>query len=139
MIRKFARNTDGAVLAETVVFVPIFLVLMIGITDLGAGMFVKTTVNAAAQAGAEYAANKCTTLDGACQTGIETAMNNAVANSTFCTPATCTHLFTACPDPYGGTCFTVTATYPYTPILRDAVYAWGSTQDYSSTVIVRVK
>jgi Flp pilus assembly protein TadG len=136
MIRKFARNTDGAVLAETVIFTPIFLILTLGITDLGAGMFVKMTVNAAAQAGAEYAANKCTSL---CLAEIETAMNNAVGDSSFCTPATCTALYTACPDPNGGTCFTVTATDPYTPILGDAMYSWGSTQNFSSTVIVRVK
>jgi Flp pilus assembly protein TadG len=137
MIRKLAKNTDGAVLAETVIFTPIFLVLTLGITDLGAGMFVKMTVNAAAQAGAAYAANKCTSL---CLADIETAMNNAVGNSSFCTPSTCTASFAAsCPDGNGGSCFTVTATYPYTPILREAVYVWGSTQDYSSTVIVRVK
>jgi Flp pilus assembly protein TadG len=135
---SFARNSDGAVLAETVIFAPIFVVLTIGITDLGAGMFVKMTVNAAAQAGAAYAANKCTVIDGACLAGIQTAMNNATGSSSLCTPSSaCTAL--PCADPNGGTCFAVTANYPYTPILRDAMYAWGSTQGFSSTVIVRVK
>jgi Flp pilus assembly protein TadG len=137
MIRKLARNTDGAAFVETAIFAPIFVVMTLGITDLGTGMFVKMTVNAAAQAGAAYAANKCTTL---CLADIETAMNNAVGNSSYCTPSTCTaSLITPCPDPNGGTCFTVTASDPYTPILHEAIYSWGSTQNYSSTVVVRVK
>ena len=139
MMRHFARNSDGAALAEAAIFAPIFLVLMLGITDLGAGMFVRMTVNAAAQSGAAYAVNKCTSLDAACLAGIQTAMNNASGDSSFCTGSVCSASFTACPDPNGGTCFIVTANYPYTPILRDALYTWGSAQDFSSTVTVRVQ
>jgi TadE-like protein len=142
-MKRFFFCARGSAAVETAIFAPIFLVMMLGITDLGAGMFVNMTANAASQAGAAYAAfnvkSTCTTVTAACLSGIETAMNDAAGDPSFCTGS-------VCPPPYIGACadgspkcISVTANYPYTPILADAVYAWGKTQTYSSTVTIRIQ
>ena len=125
------RNSDGSVAVEIALFTPIFLVMMLGITDLGAGMFVRMQVDAAAQAGATYAVLNSNT------TGIEPAMNDASGNPSFCTSAVCTAFIGGCADG-SPKCIIVTANYPYTPLLPNAVYSWASAQNYSSTVTVRV-
>jgi Flp pilus assembly protein TadG len=137
------RNLNGSVAIETAIFTPVFLVLMFGITDLGAGMFVRMQANAAAQAGATYGVINssnpvCTTLTATCLDGIQQAMNDASGNPSFCTSATCTASIQGCADG-SPKCIIVTADYPYTPLLPDAVYAWGSMQNYSSIVTVRVQ
>ena len=142
MFRRFCRNSDGSVAVEAAIFTPIFLVFTLGITDLGARMFVEMTANAAAQAGAAYAVistnSACTTLTTACITGIKTAMNDAANDSSFCTSTTCLESIGACGDG-SPKCISVTADYPYTPILPDAVYAWEKKQTYSATVTVRIQ
>jgi Flp pilus assembly protein TadG len=146
-LRRFARNSVGTAAVETAIFAPIFLIFTLGITDLGVGMFVKMQVNAATQAGAAYAVINtysgsppvCASMTATCLSNIQTAMNNASGNASFCTTATCTASFTSCADANGGICFAVSANYPYTPILPDAVYTWASAQTYSSTVTVRIQ
>jgi TadE-like protein len=149
MIRQLRRNSDGSVAIEIAIFTPIFLVMMLGVTDLGAGMFVRMQGNAAAQAGATYAIINsgctpapctpvCATLTSTCVDGIEQAMNDGSGNPSFCTDAVCTPFIGGCADG-SPKCITVTATYPYTPLLPDAVYAWGSAQNYSSTITLRIK
>ncbi len=142
MIRELRRNSDGSVAVETAIFTPIFLALMLGITDLGAGMFVRMQVDAAAQAGATYAVINssnpvCTTLTSTCLDGIEQAMNDASGNPSFCTGTVCAASIGVCADG-SPKCIIVTANLPYTPILPDAVYSWTSAQNHSSTVTVRV-
>jgi Flp pilus assembly protein TadG len=143
MIRQLRRNSDGSVAVETAIFTPIFLVMMLGTTDLGTGMFVRMQVNAAAQAGATYAVLNsnnpvCTTLTSTCLNGIEQSMNDASGNPSFCTSAVCTASIGVCAD--GSLkCISVTANYPYTPILPDAVYSWASAQHYSSTITLRIQ
>ena len=141
--RQFVRNSVGSVAVETAIFTPVFLVMTLGITDVGAGMFVKMTVNAAAQAGAAYAAintnSTCTSLTAACLSGIETAMNNAANNSSFCTATVCLASIAACADG-SPKCISVTANWPYTPFLPDAVYTWASPgETYSSTTTMRIQ
>jgi Flp pilus assembly protein TadG len=142
-LRRFTRNSVGSVAVETAIFAPVFLVMTLGITDLGTGMFVKMTVNAAAQAGAAYAAintnSTCTSLTAACLSGIETTMNDAANNSSFCTGTVCLASIGTCTDG-SPKCISVTANYPYTPFLPDAVYTWaGSPQTYSSTITMRIQ
>jgi Flp pilus assembly protein TadG len=143
-LHRFTRNSLGSVAVETAIFAPVFLVMTLGITDLGTQMFVQMQANAAAQAGAAYAVinsgSTCKTLSATCLSGIQTAMNDATANSSYCTSTTCIASFTSCADANGGTCFTITANYSYTPILPDAAYTWaGSPQTNSSTVTVRIQ
>ena len=143
MLREFRRTSDGSVAVETAIFAPVFLVMTLGITDLGSGMFVKMTVNAAAQAGAAYAAintnSTCPSLTAACLSGIETAMNDAANNSSFCTGTVCFASIGTCTDG-SPKCISVTANYPYTPFLPDAAYTWaGSPQIYSSTITMRIQ
>jgi Flp pilus assembly protein TadG len=143
MIPQLRRNSDGSVAVETAIFTPIFLALTLGITDLGAGMFVRMQANAAAQAGATYAVLNsstpvCATLTATCLDGIEQAMDDASGNSSFCTGTVCTASIGACADG-SPKCIIVTANYPYTPILPDAAYSWASAQNYSSTITLRVQ
>ena len=103
MIRQLRRNSDGSVAVETAIFTPIFLVMMLGITDLGAGMFVWMQANATVQAGATYAVLNsstpvCTTLTSTCLDGIQQAMNDASGNPSFCTSAVCTASIGECAD-----------------------------------------
>jgi hypothetical protein len=65
-------------------------------------------------------------------------MNDASGNSSFCTSAVCTASIGGCADG-SPKCITVTANYPYTPILSDAVYSWSSTRNYSSTITLRIE
>jgi Flp pilus assembly protein TadG len=143
MVRQLHRSSDGSVAIETAIFTPIFLVMMLSITDLGAGMFVRMQANAAAQAGATYAVLNsstpvCTTLTSTCLAGIQQAMNDASGNSSFCSSAVCMASIGECADG-SPKCIIVTANYPYTPILSDAVYSWASTQNYSSTITLRIQ
>ena len=46
---QLARNTDATAAVEAAIFLPIFLLFTIGITDLGSGMFLRTQINAATQ------------------------------------------------------------------------------------------
>jgi Flp pilus assembly protein TadG len=142
MLKQLSRSSDGTAAVETAIFAPIFLVMMLGITDLGAGMFVKMTANAAAQAGAAYAVittnAACKTLTTTCLSGIKTAMADAANDSSFCTGSVCLASIGGCADG-SPKCISVTANYPYTPILADAAYAWGKTETYSSTVTIRIQ
>jgi Flp pilus assembly protein TadG len=144
LLRRLLKSTDATAAVEAAIFAPIFLVMMLGITDLGAGMFVRMQVNAAAQAGAAYAVinsrSTCKTLSATCLSDIRTAMNDATGNPSYCTNTTCTALFTPCADANGGICFTITANYSYAPILPAAAYTWAvSPQTNSSTVTVRTQ
>jgi Flp pilus assembly protein TadG len=142
MLKQLRRNSDGSAAVEAAIFLPIFLVMMLAVTDLGAGMFVKMTANAAAQAGAAYAAVKtnstCLNFTAACFTGIKTAMNDAANDASFCTGTVCLASVGICGDG-SAKCISVTANYPYTPILPSAVYTWGKTQTYSSTITIRIQ
>jgi hypothetical protein len=143
-MRNFLFCARGAAAVEAAIFAPLFLLFMVGITDLGAGMFVKMTANAAAQAGAAYAAFNvtatCSTFTTTCLGNIKTAMNDAANDASFCTGSVCTASMSPPTCTVGSTCvITVSANYPYTPILPDAVYTWGKTQTYSSTVIIRIQ
>jgi Flp pilus assembly protein TadG len=138
LLRSFARNSDATAAVEAAIFAPFFVTLMLGITDLGSGMFVRMQINAATQAGAHYAVlNSCGTT---CASGIKTAMNDAVGDSSFCSKATCTATITQpCVTPCT---VTVSANYPFTPILSISSgkfsSSWTKTQTVSSTATVRI-
>jgi Flp pilus assembly protein TadG len=139
-LRRLFKCVTGSVAVETAIFVPIFLVMTLGIADLGAGMFVRMGANAAAQAGAAYAViNSCAS---SCISGIKGAMNDASGNPSFCTSSgsVCTAKMSPLTCAPGLVCFiTVSAAYPYSPILPDSVYSWAKSMTVSSTVTVRIQ
>jgi hypothetical protein len=113
--------------------------LTLGVTDLGAGMFVRMQINAATQAGATYAVlNSCGPT---CVSSIKTAMNDAAGDPSFCSnKATCTAVIT---QPCATPCtVTVSASYPFTPILPITTgmfsRSWTETETISSAIIVRI-
>jgi hypothetical protein len=138
MIRTFRglfNCTTATAAVEAAIFLPFFLTLTLGVTDLGSGMFVRMTANAAVQAGAAYAViNSCAS---SCVANIKAAMNDAAGNSSFCTVATCTaSMTTPCVAPC---VITISANYPYSPILPYAAYSWAQSMTVSSTATIRVQ
>lgn len=146
ILRRLVKNTDATAVVEAAIFLPVYLILTLGVTDVGTGMFVEMTVNAATQAGAAYAvihypnSGVCASasMTAACLSGMKSAMNDATGNPSFCTASVCSASFTACADPNGGICFTVSAKTPYSPILPAAAYSWAKLMTASSTTTVRV-
>jgi Flp pilus assembly protein TadG len=145
----FVSCTTGTAAVEAAIFAPIFLIMTLGVTDLGSGMFVRMSINAATQAGAAYAVIKssctptpctpvCASLTNACLAGIKTAMNEATGVSSFCTGTVCTASITGCADG-SPKCISVSANYPFTPILPDVVYSWAQSATVSSTTIIRIQ
>jgi Flp pilus assembly protein TadG len=142
--RRLFRCTTATAAVETAIFAPIFLTLMLGVTDLGSDMFVRMTVNAAAQAGAAYAViNSCTT---SCLANIQSAMNDATGNPSFCTTpgSTCTATPTPASCAAGSVCtITVTAGYRFAPILPVSMGSfaqlWTKSMTVSSTATIRVQ
>jgi Flp pilus assembly protein TadG len=143
MFRSLFGNRDGTAAVEAAIFVPIFLMFALGITDLGTGMFVWTRINSATQAGAAYAiTNKC---GSSCLANIKTVMNEAAGDASFCNDATCAASMAACPaadgdpNPASTTCITVSATYTYSPFLPYTAYAWTQSSGVSSTATATVR
>jgi Flp pilus assembly protein TadG len=137
-LRHLFHCTRATVAVETAIFVPIFLVMTLGIADLGAGMFVRMQGNAAVQAGAAYAViNSCAS---SCITGIEAAMNDATGNPSFCTGSVCAASMSPSTCTAGSVCvITVSANYPFSPILPNAAYSWTKSMTVSSTAKVRIQ
>ena len=141
---RFFGCTTATAAVETAIFAPIFLTLMLGVTDLGSGMFVRMTVNAAAQAGAAYAViNSCTT---SCLSNIQHAMDDATGNPSFCTTpgSACTATPTPASCTAGLVCtMTVTASYRFSPILPVSMGSfaqlWTKSMTVSSTATIRVQ
>ena len=103
--KRLLRCTRATAAVETAIFAPIYLMLTLGVTDLGMGIFVRMSVNAATQTGAIYAVvnakvkgNACevTTTNpaawvnsSACVAAIKAVMNDATGDSSFCTSSVC--------------------------------------------------
>jgi Flp pilus assembly protein TadG len=150
-LRRLFRSTTGTAAVEAAIFAPIFLIMTLGVTDLGSGMFVRMSVNAATQAGAAYAiinsqpglpcwdtATTKPSLTPACVTGIKTAMNDATGVPTFCTGTVCAPAPTMTAPCVSPCVITVSANYPFTPILPDVVYSWAQSVTVSSTTTIRI-
>ncbi len=134
MLRRLFGCTRGTAAVEAAIFAPIFLTFTLGVADLGSGMFVRMTVNAATQAGAAYAViHSCAS---SCIANIKAAMNDATGNPSFCAGTVCTATMTApCVSPC---VITVSANYPFTPILPDVLYAWAQSLTVSYTTTIRI-
>jgi len=150
MIKRLLHNKRGSAAVELALFAPLGMLLTVGMTDLGTGMYLRMTMNATTQAGAIYGVVNfgappatCATLTTSCSDGIEAAMNDAAADSSFCTShATCTPSIAPCTDDSATTCVTVTAAYPYTPLLplTSMVFpmSWGASGTITATSTIRV-
>ena len=137
-MRRFLACTRATAAVEAAIFLPIFLIFTLGITDIGGGMFVRMTVNAAAQAGAAYAViNSCAS---SCLANLKAAMNDATGYPSFCTGTVCTASMSPDPCTVGSVCvITVTANYSFIPILPSALYSWAQSMAISSTATIRVQ
>ena len=146
-LRRLFRSATGTAAVEAAIFAPIFLIMTLGVTDLGSGMFVRMSVNAATQAGAAYAVINsfigtppvCASLTNACLTGIKTAMNDATGVPSFCTGTVCAPAPTMTAPCVSPCVITVSANYPFTPILPDVVYSWAQSATVLSTTIIRIQ
>jgi Flp pilus assembly protein TadG len=125
-IRRLLRCTKGNAALETGIIFPIFVVLIVGVSQYGLAIFQLMEVGYAAQVGANYAVN-----NGFNAANIQTAVTSATALSTITAPtpteacfcASATGLSTAtcgavCAG--GGTAsfyVTVHSSAPYSPVL----------------------
>lgn len=154
LLKDLLRCTRAVAAVEAAIFAPIFLVLTLGVTDIGMQAFVRMSVNAATQAGALYAVVNYDTgkacerntarpaawaNPGACVAAIKAVMNDATGDASFCTGSVCgTPTIGPCADLASATCVTVSANYPYTPLLPDAAYSWAQATTVTSTSTVRI-
>ena len=136
----------GTAAVEAAIFMPMFLLFTLGITDLGAGMFVRTQINAATQSGAMFAIVNPTcsasvvagVIDAGCLAATKAVMNDATGNPSFCAGSVCSAAIAACADG-SPKCVTVSANYSYSPILPAAAYSWAQSMTISSTAIIRIQ
>jgi Flp pilus assembly protein TadG len=145
ILRRLFRCETATAAVEAAIFAPFFLILTIGVTDLGSGMFLHMTLNAATQAGAAYAVinpgSTCNTESSACKSNIWAAMNDASGGLLSCSDSTCPVSFATCADPDGGICWTISVDYTptYWPMLPANLYSWATSgQTLSSQTTVRV-
>ena len=108
MMQTFKRLlscTRATAAIETAIFAPIYMILTLGVTDLGMGIFMRMSVNAATQTGAIYAVvnsvkdkacelNTTTTPaawvnPSGCGAAIKSVMNDATGDPSFCTGSVC--------------------------------------------------
>jgi Flp pilus assembly protein TadG len=126
--RRLRHDTDGTAAIELAIVLPVLFAITVGVVDLGTGMYEKTAVNAAAQAGAAYAIiNNSVT-----GTGFQTAMNNAAGGL----------VITATPAPtISGGIVTVSARHDFTPVLGTTLFVtWvPSLFRLTSTVTIRIQ
>jgi Flp pilus assembly protein TadG len=126
---RFVRNSDGAALIEAAIALPFFLILMVGIVDLGAGMYDAMAVNAAAQAGAAYAV-----LNKGASSG--SSLLNAAADNLNISPDVTQSISVGV--------ISVTASYPFTPLMWStgltALLPWlPKTMLITSTATIRIE
>jgi TadE-like protein len=154
LLKDPLRCTRATAAVEAAIFAPIFLILTLGITDIGMQAFVRMSVNVATQAGALYAvvnsgkgkACEITTATPAawvnqssCVAAIKAVINDATGDPFFCTGTVCgTPTIGPCADLASATCVTVSANYLYTPLLPDAAYSWAQAMTVTSTSTVRI-
>jgi Flp pilus assembly protein TadG len=140
---KLLRCTRASAAVEAAIFAPIFLLFVLGIADLGSGMFVRSLVNAATQSGAVYAlvnsgtGSVCASFTQTCLNGIKAVMNDATGDASFCTGSVCTASIAACQDG-SPKCIIVSASYPFAPLLPDQVYSWAQSMTVISTATIRI-
>ena len=126
---RFMRNNNGAALVEAAVALPFFLVLAVGIIDLGTGMYDAMAVNAAAQAGAAYAV-----LNKGAPSG--SSLLNAAADNLNIYPDVTQSISVGV--------ITVTASYQFTPLMwstgLNTLLPWlPETMLITSTATIRIQ
>src|SRR6266404_1772624 len=143
LLLKFWRSQRGVAMIEFAVVMPVLVLLLLPVVDLGMGFYVKTQVMTAAEAGAQWAfANSSWN-----STNVTSAVNSATSlsgitfsSSTSPTTAMTPRLQCGCTD---GTTITLLATDPATPGLCNTNHvtypACPSTQWPGAYVTVKVQ
>ncbi len=152
-VRRLAVETEGAALVEITILAPILLLMVVGTMDLGLGIYRKTQVEHAAQAGAQYAIvngfpSSCTSSPSTCP--ISLAVQNATTlavtpsiNPPFCScpstlpthvtcNSTCSDLTTA------GHYVTVSATATYTTVAPYRFFPSSFNLAAQATVLISI-
>jgi Flp pilus assembly protein TadG len=132
--RNFMRHDDGSAAIEAAFMLPLYVLLTIGIVDLGAGMFQSMQINAAAQAGAASIVISPT------MSGVSAAMTSASGG--YALDATLTKWTLS-----GGiatvtaTCDTVPSSAPCAPIVKwlGTILTSGFPAHLASTITLRIE
>ena len=108
---RIARCSRGAMAVEFALILPIFLVMVLGIVEVGRAMWIKTTMQFICEESTRYAMVNEDLATAAIETYAQTALNNAGFGNYTVT-------FTATQDLAGGVTFmTVSATHDYQPLV----------------------
>jgi Flp pilus assembly protein TadG len=160
--RKLRCNQRGVAMIEFAVVMPVLVLLMLPLVDLGMGFYTKTQVMTAAQAGAQYAfVNGWTGTNGATQTAILSAVTSATSLAsisaspaptlacgcsdgttiTYSSPGSfsqsdCATLTACANGEKPGAYVTVNAQANYTPLFTFGIFGGAGTLSASSTVRV---
>lgn len=160
--RKFRRNQRGVAMIEFAVVMPMLVLLMLPLVDLGIGFYTKTQVMTAAQAGAQYAfVNGWSGTNSTAQTAILSAVTSATSLAsisatpaptlacgcsdgttiTYSSPGSfsqsdCATLAACANGQDPGAYVTISAQANYTPLFTFGIFGGASTLSASSTVRV---
>ena len=157
------RERRGVAMVEFAIVLPVLVLLLLPLVDLGMGFYVKTQVMTAAEAGAQYAfVHGWSGTNTTTQTSLVAAVNSATslsglqvttapslsckcANGTTLTTLTVTAPYsqstcsaqTCVTSPPAGAYVTVHAQATYTPLFTYRIFGGGKTLTASSTVRVQ--
>ena len=142
ILHRFLSCAHAAAAVEAAIIMPLFLIVFVGIVDLGTAMFEQMTVNAASQAGIAAIMKNSGTVSGS---NYQQAMNDAAGNPPGGIKSPTGYpLIATCTDPLGGGCLTVKASYDFRPILLKSFFGtWVPDSPpgfhLTSTIVVRIQ
>jgi Flp pilus assembly protein TadG len=154
LAQKWARDNSGAAAVEFAMIVPLLLLMVLGVTELGKIVYYRSVLESAARAGTQAAFGAAMTTSAqitAAQTTMETSADLAITNSgiggTVTSTATiiclCSSDVTDTVDCATGSCTggaskryyaTVTMTRAYTPLYNLTNLPFGYNIDLSMTL-----
>lgn len=164
LIAKFIGDRRAVAMIEFAVVMPVLVLLLLPLVDLGLGFYVKTQLMTAAQAGAQYAfVNGWSGTSTATQTSILSAVNSATglggisvspapalacgcADGTTITysspngafsPSSCSAMTACASGQKPGAYVTINTQVSYSPVFTYLIFSGSSTLTATSTVRIQ--
>ncbi len=146
MDRKTATDERGAAAVEFALILPLLVLMLVGIMDMGRMVYIRSILESAARAGAQAAfadPGATATIEAAVQTA---ALAGGVTVTSVTAPEACRCSDASSVDCATGTCatgsvhhyVTVTTTKAYTPMVNLANLPFGLGIDLTTTLTAKV-